>query len=215
MKIPHINRKTILLAGSSVCLLSVVALTIAVKTRSQERQVPTQNNKDALLDRVETSQDVPLKVAGNDDCPLRIVQASTKEISGSDFSKLTQKTTDLVTVASVPEVRLVNTSGETITGFVLAIRDPQSRTTRGFVQNKISLAPGESYVVKREHFVLPDNTTTANENGQVRHTMVMPRMDSEKYWLQFAPRSDVFVTVGQVTFSSGNIWIVKEGGEVR
>ena len=209
-RISDINAKAILLAGFSVCLLPAVALTVGMKTRSQQPQVPSQNNKDSLLRQVESSQELPLGVARNDDCPLRIVQATVKEISGSDFSRLTGRTTELATVSSVPEVRLVNASGETITGFVLAIRDPQSRRTRGFVQEKISVASGETYIVKRQHFVEPEKATIASENGQVQHTVVLPGMDSEKYWLQFAGRADVFVTIGKVTFSSGRSWIVKE-----
>lgn len=214
-RISHTPRKTILLAGSLLCLLSIVLLTLGVKTKSQPPQVLSQNNKASLLRHIEGSQDLPLRVVGNNDCPLRIVQASVKEISGLDFSNLTGKTTDLPTLSSVPEVMLINASSETITGFVVALRDPQSRTTRGFVQENISVTPGETYLIKRDHFVEPEKKTVASEGGQARQTVETPGLDSEKYWLQFAARSDVFVTIGKVTFKSGRSWMIKEGGEVR
>jgi len=197
-----------------VSLLVVVALTVAVKTNSQQRQVLNANSKDALLKQVEASIEQPLRVAGNDNCPLRIVQATVKEISGADFTRLTGKTTDLVTVSTNPEVKLLNTSGKTITGFVIAIRDPQSQTTTTLVNLKASIASGETYIVKREQFVKPEKATVASD-GQVRETLIQPKMDSEKYWLQFASRSDIFVTVGAVMLNDGSRWMIKDGGEVK
>ncbi|HBB95576.1 MAG TPA: hypothetical protein DC054_09305 [Blastocatellia bacterium] len=208
------RRRVIFVATGSICLLSVVGLTIAKKASSKQPQVLTQNNKDSLLKFVENSSDLPMRVAGNDDCPLRIMRAAMKEISGPDFSRLTGRTTDRVTVSSVPEVSLVNTSGETITGFILVVRDPQSRTTRGFVQEKVSVDPGSEYLVKREHFLEPERVTFANEQGVVSATK-LPGLDSEKYWLGFAEPSDIFLTVGRVTFKNGRNWTIKEGGEVR
>jgi hypothetical protein len=208
------HRKTILVAGASLCLFSIIALTLGFKTNSQQPQVLSKNNKDSLIRYVENSQDLPLRVAENDDCPLRIVQATVKEIPGSDFSMLTGRTTDLVTVSSVPEVKLLNTSGETITGFVVVVREPQLRITRGFVQEKISIDPGESYLIKRQHFVKSEKTTIASANGPARQSTVLPGLDSEEYWLKFGG-SDVFVTIGKVTFKSGSSWLIKEGSEVR
>jgi hypothetical protein len=40
-------------------------------------------------------------------------------------------------------------------------------------------------------------------------------MESEQYWLTFAERSDLFITVGKVSFDDGSGWLIKEGGEVR
>lgn len=210
----YASRKTVMFAASLVCLLSVIALTVAVKTNSQQRQVLNQNSKDTLLKQVENSMDLPLRVAGNENCPFRIIQATVKEISGSDFTRLTGKTTDLVTVSSNPEVKLVNTSGKTITGFVIAIRDPQSQTTSTLVNLKASIPPGESYIVKREQFVKSEKATVAS-GGQVRETLVQPKMDSEKYWLQFAGRSDIFITVGAVMLNDGSRWMIKDGGDVK
>lgn len=217
---PQVTRRAVFLfAGCSICLLSIVAIVAlsgSLKTHSQEPSVPSKLTKDSLLKFVENSPELPLKVAGNENCPFRIIQATVKEISGSDFSRLTGRTTDQVTVASVPEVRLVNTSEQTITEFILLVRDPQSRASRGFVQQKISIGPGETYLVKREHFVAPEKQTIARANEPVRHILSQPNLESEKYWLQFAtPPSEMFVTVGQLTFSNGTTWMIREEGDVR
>lgn len=214
---PQAARRAIFLfAGCSVCLVSIVALSINLKTHSQQPNVPSKPNKDSLLKLIASSPELPLKVAGNENCPFRIIQATVKEVSGSDFSRLTGRTTDQVTVTSVPEVRLVNTSEQTITEFILVVRDPQSRASRGFVQQKISISPGETYLVKREHFVAPEKQTIAQANEPVRQILSQPNLESEKYWLQFATLpSGMFVTVGQITFSNGATWMIREGGDVK
>jgi hypothetical protein len=164
---------------------------------------------------VNESPDQLLRVVGNDDCPLRIVAAKVKEVPGALFTKLTGKTTDLVTISSAPEVTLQNTSGQTITKFVLIVRDPKSRKTRGVVQHDISVRPGDTYVINRELFVTPDKVMTASAEGQAQRTSVNPGIKSERGWIEFASRSDLFVTVGLIDFEDGSSWIIKEGGEVR
>jgi hypothetical protein len=204
----------IVAAIAFVLLASTMALTIAKKVSSKPPQVLSQNNKDSLLRVVQNSVDLPVRVAGNDDCPLRIISAASKQISGPDFSKLTGRTTDRVTVSSVPEVHLVNSTDETVTGFIIVVRDPESRTTRGFVQDKVSVEPGAEYKIERDHFLEPQKRTFAGDNG-VGQLTKMPGLDSDKYWLDFAEASNIFLTVGKVTLKSGRTWTVREGGEVR
>jgi hypothetical protein len=208
------TRNTILLAGVSIFGCAVIALSINISTHSQRPNVPGKTTKDSLVKSVESSPNLPLKVAANEDCPFRIVNASVKQVSGSDFSQLTEKTTNLSVVTSVPELTLVNTSAQTITSFILVIRDPQSRSTRGFVQQKVSIAPGTTYSVKREQFFKFDKQTVAESGQPARQIVAQPRADSEEYWLQFSS-TDMFVTVGKVTFQDGSSWMIKEGGEVK
>jgi hypothetical protein len=208
------NRKRILFTCCVVSLVLALPIALTVRTHSQQLQVLDQRAENAALEQIEKSSDRPLRVVGNDDCALRIVEARVKEVSGTHFTRLTGRATDLEVVSTVPEVELMNTSGRTITGFAIAIRDPLSRTTRTLVQLKVSVAPGETYIVKREHFVNPEKMMVANESG-VRQTLVKPQMKSEKLWLQFAKRSDIFITVGRVNFDDGSAWMIKEGGEVR
>jgi hypothetical protein len=207
------RRKTIVFACCLVLLLSAVAIAVGVRTRSQNAL--NQREKQNLIEKIKTSPEQPLKIVGNDDSPLRIVQASVKELPGFEFTKLTGRTTDLLTVASVPEAHLSNTSGKRVTGFVIAVRDPNSRSIRGFVQQKVSIAPGENYTVERQHFVNPEKMTVADKDRKTRQTLVQPELDSEKYWIQFAKRSDLFITIGRVFFDDGSSWALKEGGEAR
>lgn len=214
VKLFSVSRKTIALSSCLICLLSAGAIAISVKTSSQQSQAPNQKDKDALLKRIESSPEIPFNAVENDDSPFKITEARVKEISGSEFTRLTGKTTDLITVSSVPEVELTNTSEKTITSFFMVIRNAKTRSVRGFIQSKVSVAPGQVYLVKRERFANPEKVMVADNNG-VRQTWVQPKFDSEKYWLEFEKSPDVFVTVAQVTFDDGSEWMVKEGGKVR
>src|ERR1044071_7645704 len=98
------NRKRILLTSCLVSLLLAVTFALTVITHSQQLQVLNEEAKNAALEQIENSVDQPLRIAGNDDSPFTIVEARVKEVSGAQFTRLTGRTTDLVTVSSVPEV---------------------------------------------------------------------------------------------------------------
>jgi hypothetical protein len=95
------TRKTILFASCFVFVFFAVALTLSVKTSSQQRQTLNEKDKEEAIGQIAKSVDQPLRILENEDSPLRISQATVKEISGSDFTKLTGKTTDLPNVASL------------------------------------------------------------------------------------------------------------------
>lgn len=213
-KILNVNRKIILFACCLVVSLVIVELVLSVRTNSQQLQVANQKEKNGLIEKIEKSADQPLRVLENADSPLRIVETKVKEITGSEFTQLTGITTDLASVSSVPEVKVVNNSGKTITGFILAIRDPKSKTLRTFSPYKVSIAPGETYTVRQDQFVISEKVTVADDKG-VRQELMRPKMDSEKFWITFAGRSDFFVTVGMVFFEDKSKWMIQEGGEIQ
>jgi len=206
------NRKTIVVACGLLLSLSTIAVALNIKAINQQAQ---DSAREDALKQVNEAPDQLLKVVGNDDCPLRIVEAKVKEVPGPLFTKLTGKTTDLVSISSAPDVTLLNTSGQTITKFMLIVRDPKSRKTRGVIQHDISLRPGDTYVINRELFVTPDKIMTDDAKGQAKQTLVNPGIKSEKGWIEFSARPDLFVTVALINFEDGSSWEIKEGGEVR
>jgi len=208
------SKYKLLLISGLVILFGAIGIFLTVKTNSQRLQVANQNEKNALIEKIKASADYPLRFLENEDSPLRITETKVKEITGSEFTRLTDKTTNLITVSSFPEVKLHNSSGKTIIGFALLIRDPQTRTSRTMNQSKVSIAPGAIYTVEREHFIAPDKQTVSDDKG-VRQEITLPQMDSEKYWIDFAGRSDIFIIVGLVYFEDGSSWMVKEGGEIK
>lgn len=208
------KRKAILFACCLIGLVGIVGVVLSVRTSSQQLQVSNQKEKNELVEKIEKSADQQVRVLENNDSPLRIVETKVKEITGSEFTRLTGKTTDLVTVSSVPEVKVVNNSGKTVTGFMLAIRDPKSKNLRTFSPYKVSIEPGETYTVRQDQIVISEKVTVADDKG-VRQELMRPKMDSEKFWITFAGRSEFFVTVGMVFFEDKSKWMIQEGGEIQ
>lgn len=205
MRLLNVARGNTLVGYGVVSLLLVVTLALSAKTQRKRQEILHQKAEDGAVEWIEKSADHSLQILGNEDSPLKIVEARVKELSGAEFTRLTRRTTDLDAISSVPEVELTNTSGKTITGFVLAVREPVSRTTLTHYERKVSVAPGETYVVRREHFVSSDQKVITGDDGKTRQVAVQPNLDSEKYWIQFGRRPDVFITVGIVKFDDGSI----------
>lgn len=198
-----------------LAVLGAVIFGLSLNTSSQQLHSSSSKVTDEQLQQIEKSVDQPLRVIESDGSPLRVLDAKVKEISGSDFTKLTGKQTELPTVCSVPEVRLLNSSGKTITGFVLVVRDPTSKTTRGIVQRKLEIAQGETYTSSRTSFLRREMVSTLEPDGSIKARSAQPGVESEKYWISFAGRSDLFVTVASVTFRDGTSWTLKEGGDIK
>lgn len=210
IRISLTRRKVTLITG--VIALVTVA-TFGFNIRSENQQALAHNspkNENAQGDIEQT-----LRVAENDDSPLRVSEAKVKEISGFEFTQLTGNTTALPVVSSVPEVRLLNSSAKTITGFVFVVRDPESKISRGVVQNKVSIAPGETFAIARQSFLKSESVTVAEPGGQIHQKRIQPDATSEKYWMPFALRARLFVTVAKVSFQDGTLWRVREGAEIR
>jgi hypothetical protein len=208
-----ISRRRITIAIAVVGLVGAVAFGLGLRTRSQQLQ-PSASNRNNDESQIEKLPDQALRVLENNDSPLRILEARVKEIPGPQFLKLTGKKTDLPAVCSVPEVKLLNGSVKTITGFILAVRDPESKTTRGVILSKIKIVPGATFTAVRESFLRPEWVSTSDKDGQENPHMAQPTINSEKYWLS-ASRATLFVTVVQVKFEDGSEWVVKEGGDIK
>ena len=94
-----VNRKTIMAACG--VLISLTAIVVALNIKSVNQRVRDSAREDALKQMNETP-DQSLRVVGNDDCPLRIIEAKVKDVPGALFTKLTGRTTALVTISSTP-----------------------------------------------------------------------------------------------------------------
>ena len=208
------NRKKILPAFCLASQLFAAACAHDAKTGGQNLQALDQKPNNTLREQIERSADEPLRVAVNEEPPFKIVEAKVKVISGPQFKELTGAETNFAAISSVPEITLVNTSGKTITEFLIMFRNPIQRAGRTMLQRKVSVAPGQTYVVKRDHFLTPVKAPEGGGSTGGRPPG-LPGMESEQFWLTFGERSDLFVTVGKVGFDDGSSWLIKEGGEVR
>jgi hypothetical protein len=210
-----LNRRRLTIAIAVVGVLGVGTFAITLRTTSQQLHPSSSTGTATKLQPDEKSPELALRVFENADSPLRILNAKVQEISAAAFTKLTGQKTSLDTVCSVPEVQLLNSSGKPITGFVLVVRDPASKTSRGIVESSVSIGQGETYTAQRQAFVRPEWTASKGTDGQITSRYAQRDMNSDKFWLSFARRSDLIVTIARVNFQDGSTWTVKEGGEVH
>ena len=210
----HILTSRIAFAGVIVAVLVAISYGLSFRIPTQQLHPAASPVADAVSQQVEKSVDHALRVLENDDAPLRILEARVKEINGHDFQQLTGKNTDLTTVCSVPEVRLLNSSSKTITEFFLAVRDPKSKSTRGTLRTQLSIDAGETFTIARDSFVRREWVSTMDKEGKAKAQLQSP-MKSEKFWISFAERGDLFITVVSVKFQDGSGWKVKEGGDIK
>lgn len=200
------SRKKILLA---FCLAAPLLASACASDAKTGLQAFGRKPANGLPEQIERAADEPLRVVINEEPPLKIVEARVKVISGPQFTELTGAKTEFAAISSVPEIKFVNASGKTIKEFTIVLRNPKLQAGRSLLQRKVSVAPGETYVVKRNHF-LPDGGGTAGGRPPE-----LSGMESERYWLTFGERPDLFVTVYKVVFDDGSSWLMKEGGELR
>lgn len=210
-----LNRRRVTIAIAVVALLGAATFGLTLKTASQQLHSSMSTGPGNIFQQIEKSADQPIRVVETADSPVHILGAKVKEISGSDFTKLTGQKTSLDTVSSVPEVQFLNSSAKAITGFVFVIRDPGSKTSRGIVQTKVLIPQGETYTIQRQAFLRGEWTSSVDKDGQITTKFAPRDLNSEKYWISFANRSELFVTVAHVSFQDGSTWTVKEGGEIQ
>lgn len=203
----NMKRKVILFACCLVGLIAVVALTLSVQTNSQQR-ILNEKDKDELLKQIENSPEQSLRIVGNQDSPLQIIGAKVKVIDASKFIGLTGKTTTNETISSVPEVTLTNTSPNPITEVVLIIRNPESKSTRGFIKSKILISPGGTYTIKRQDFIKPDKLKDSPSS-------VEPGATTEEFWIDSSEKANLYIAIAKVKFNNGSEWMVTEGGELQ
>lgn len=91
---------------------------------TSRRVVPsTPASQQALLARIDQSQDYNLRIVPSADAPLGILTAVTRRISGYELQALTGTVPAYAESASLPAVQVHNRSDKTIIAFAVGIRD--------------------------------------------------------------------------------------------
>ena len=166
------------------------------------------SRKDALVEQIEKSPDVPLAIQQDEDTPLRILEAKAKEVSAADYEKLTSSKSDHPLIVSAPEVRMLNVSNKIINRVMLLVSDPSVEKSTGLMRHNLSLSPGVAYTILPADFVKPDYLNAVEENGKATSSVKDP-MKSKSFWLPFADKSKLRVRVA-VEFQDGTKWFNRE-----
>jgi hypothetical protein len=193
---------------ASLAILSMLLLTSGAVAHTLRARAQSRVQRNPLVERIEKSPTIPLRIQQDDGTPLRILEANVREISPADYEKLTSEKSDLPSIISAPEVKMVNVSSKTINRIMLRIDDVSAQKSTGVMMHDLSVGPGATFTIVPANFVKPENVTTVDESGTVASSLKDP-MTSKKFWLPFADKSQLQVRVG-VEFQDGTTWFNRD-----
>jgi hypothetical protein len=115
-------------------------------------------------------------------------------------------------MSTYPDILLMNTSGRTITSFIVMLKSKVDRSGAdgsGYkhvvLAKNLSVPSGGTYTFPSKSWVLEDKVTVQKDDGTFRSVMRTPGLDSAKSWLP-GSASDLHVTVSMVVFDDGSQW---------
>jgi hypothetical protein len=195
------SRKIAVVFAVTAIVLLVVLVSVG---RTLRKRGGLQSPKDPLIARVEKSPMTPIRIQQDDDAPLRIIEAKVHEVSAADYERITGEKSDLTSVISAPEVKVINTSNKTVKRILLVVDDPSAEKSQGINKGGLAIAPGDTFTIVPANFVKVEYTTSVDENGKLASGVREP-MRSKKFWLPFPDRTRLQVRVG-VEFDDGTRW---------
>lgn len=191
----------------TLLLLLLVGVVVAQTLRTN---VPVITPKDELTDQIEKSPDFSLTIEQDEDAPMKILEAKVKEISLTDYEKLTSEKSDLQKIVSVPEIKMINVSDKTISRVLLDINDPIGEISKGLYFRELNIKPGETFNISRAGFLRPEQNTSVDDKGNIT-TIEKNPMKNSKFWLPFSDKNRIKVSIS-VEFADGTKWFNQEQG---
>jgi hypothetical protein len=178
-------------------------------TANVSGQAQTASPKKAqLIADVQSLPPQPVTWVTPDGAPIAIKFASAREIPQATYLQFTGGPTAYPSMSTYPDVELINTSGKTITSFVLIMK---SRADKHLALTKsLSIAPSGAYTFESKRWLLEDKVTVQKDDGTFKVVMRKPGPDSAKFWLPGAA-SDLHLSVARVFFDDGSQWKWPEG----
>jgi hypothetical protein len=205
------KKSKIIASIALLCVLLMVGVILGQTMRAKPPAAVLTDEKTALVEKIQKSEDFSLRIKEDADAPLKILSATVKEISRDDYQGLTGKVTDLNVVISVPEAKLQNTSDKKIVGVFFITRDLSTNKLKGMMMKDVSIEPGQIFNIKRGGAVKTEPITVAGDDGTVRE-LTGESMVGENYWLPFTDKNQLQVSV-VVTFADGTSWANREGSD--
>lgn len=203
----HTKSLRIVVIITTLTVLVLVGVAFAQTLRTGNQISPAITKDDPLVEQVKNSANQPIGILQDDDTPLKITEATVKEVSAADFQKLTSEKSDLQSVMSVPTATMVNVSDKTITKVMFNIYDSATDRGQGIYMRGLSIKPGDTFRISPDNFLKQDMTTTVNEKNEIL-TSVNPSLKNKNAWLPFADKAQVQVRVA-VDFEDGTKWFNK------
>jgi hypothetical protein len=178
-------------------------------TASVSGQAQTDSAKKAqVIADVQSLPAKPVTWITAEGAPIAIQLASAREIAQGTYLQFTGQSTAYSLMSTYPDVELLNTSGKTITSFMLIMKSKADKHLA--ITKSLSIAPGSAYTFESKRWLLEDKVTAQKDDGTFKTVMRKPGPDSVKFWLP-GGASDLHVSVARVVFDDGGQWKWPEG----
>ena len=167
--------------------------------------------KQRIVKKLRAASPIPIHSQDLDGSPLHIQEATVREISGDDLSKLAGEAAKHPTQATYPEVTLLNTSEKTIKAFAVMVQSSADRPDSwyGVLKRGLSITPNAALKVTSPEWLQAERVHV-HEDGKFVNRLRQLGLDSPKSWLPGAA-SNLRVIVGMVEFDDGTKWTAPPG----
>jgi low affinity Fe/Cu permease len=194
-------------------ILLLVGVAFAQTLRNRNQTVLS-SKQDPLIEQIQKSANYSIRIEQDADAPLKILESSVKEVSATDYEKLTSEKPASQTIISAPTTKMVNVSDKVITQVMINIYDAATDRGKGLFIRELSIKPGDTYTIAPENFVRQETVTKVDENNNLAST-VNAAMRNKKFWLPFTDKSQIQVRIS-VTFDDGTKWFNRsQNGETE
>lgn len=191
-------------------LLVFVLTLLPSQGKSQINSYKRHKNPDVL-------QTVPaqaIAIGPSENPGLWIQSATAKEIIGEQFQVLTKQTAMSPRYISIPNIKLVNNTGQTIIGFSLGLLNQRSGDLEIYRKTQIQIEPGQEFIIDPMQWAgirKKESHTFVQSGGVAQEDTSLPSWRSEGAWVP-GNITDFTIFVGQIDFSNGNRWRIQRIG---
>ncbi|MGE3467886.1 MAG: hypothetical protein AB7J13_13260 [Pyrinomonadaceae bacterium] len=192
-------------------MISLVSVAIAQSFRTGK--LASAQDESSSIQKVKAYADVPLAIEQDDDAPLRILSATVKRLSKTEFEALTENRTELSEVLTVPTASFQNVSERVIRRITIIVDDPVAAHSKGISMKDLSIEPGDFFNVTPQNFVAGQARSSVDENGEYK-LKTQDITKSNRFWLPFTDINRLKFRVS-VEFQDGEKWFnrsQREGG---
>ena len=195
-------RRALLVALLAASLAGLAVLEVSAITH------PNQLQKTKIINQIKSSGAVSINADNSRQSPLYIQEASVKEISGEDFTKLVGEPPKHFKHSTFPDVTLLNSSGKTVRAFAISVQSGVADPNSGYIVVKkgLSISPNSTYKLLSGEWPKAERVSVQKGDKFVT-SLQKPGLDSAKAWVPGAA-SDLKVMVGMVEFEDGSRWML-------
>jgi hypothetical protein len=194
-----------------VTLLVMAAASVVAGQPKQSELAQKQRAASDLVTEVLRSPRAANQIKNLAGAPVTILDSSSWEVSRGVYRKLTGAKTSAATAASYPQVTVMNNSDSPVTEMLLILTNKLTGTRSRLKISHINIAPGGTYVVDSERWMIPVlvGTRSAEDQPKAVSRKEILRYDSDRVWM-LGSAADLSVTVGLVDQADGTRWDLRQ-----